>query len=281
MSERSVDYEPVRGAAVSAALMAVPDQGGSVAMLGGQLREGALTTLLRAELMAAQAGIVPFFDLGPPLGKGVVSVGAARERLSDSNLAALTGLGGAFLTNNPTAKNTDADERLARLRDVRTVYLAAQGAVRRAGAFARPAKEETPRIAGHDLMGIELEHRIESLGLGPIVVVALVVMGVAAIAAGAWWAVKWKEKDVELEVEKARVLASTGTLSDLARTQIASGQPVDPQIIAALSDLGKREAKASWMPAAVLGAVGTVALGTGVYVVTRPKPQRRKLLGAV
>lgn len=282
MAEKTIDYGPVRGAAVTAALMALPDDAvGSVALLGGQLREGALTTLLRAELLAAQAGIVPFVDLGPPLGKGVVTVGGAREKLSDANLAGLTGLGGAFLTNNPTAKATDADERFARLKDVRTVYLAAHGAVRRGGAFARPAADATPRIAGHDLMGIELEQRIESLGIVPVVVVALVVMGVAAIAATAWWAVKYKERDVELELDKARALASTGTLSDLARAQIASGQPVDPNIIAALTELGRREAKANWAPAVALGAAGAVALGTGVYVATRPKARRKMLMGAV
>ncbi len=268
MAEKTVDYEPVRGAAVSAALLAVPDDASSIALMGGQLSQGALTTLLRAELLAAQAGIVPFVDLGPPLGKAVITLGAARDRMGDRDLASLAGLGGPFLTMNPTAKGTTADERFARLQDVRTVYLASQGAVRRAGAFARPAKDATPRIVGHDLMGFELEEHLASLGILPILVVAMVVVGVAAIAATAWWAVKYKEADIELDAQKARAVAATASLADLARAQIAAGQPVDPAIVEALGGIGRGEKRAGWAPY-VLGAVGATIIGGGGYLALR------------
>jgi hypothetical protein len=238
MAERQVDYEPLRGELAFRALGRSPDGPGRVMLQGKNLREGLLATLVKAELLAASAGIVPFVPLGNGE-RGVLAVGAARSKL----------------------KRTDPA--------VRTVYLACHGAARRANAFARPSSGEGTRIDTPEGFVTEVAREIVPAGIGVIAVPVLVVMtvlGVAAMITGAWYALKQKEKDVELESDKARAAASAGSLADIARTQIAAGMPVDPAIVEGLREMAKKESASSWAGPVALGVVGAAMLGTGAWI---------------
>lgn len=92
---------------------------GVITMAGNEWAQGAMHALISAELLAAQAGVVPWFEM-PDGTRGVLTIGAARERIH-------------------TAPE-----------DVRTLYLATHALVRSTHASAAPASGDAPELAGMD-----------------------------------------------------------------------------------------------------------------------------------
>ncbi len=72
------DFDPVRSANILARMMHAPS--GAVTMHGDEWAHGAMGALVHAELLAAEAGIVPWFTL-PDGARGVIAIGAAREHI--------------------------------------------------------------------------------------------------------------------------------------------------------------------------------------------------------
>lgn len=108
-------FDPARASAILPRMGRAPDA--PVAMHGDDWAQGAMGALVRAELLAAQAGVVPWVmtEGGEP---GIALVGAARERID------------------------------AAPEDVRTIYLATHAAVRTTHARAAEWHGTAPALEG-------------------------------------------------------------------------------------------------------------------------------------
>ncbi len=227
-SAQQVDFDPVSGAA---ALAAFGQAQGNLAYLSGQnLRAGCLASLYSAEVLAATAGVVPFFDLGNGE-KGVAVLGGARDKLASAP------------------------------ESVRTIYLAAHGAARQAQAHAREASAAIPlsqRIDG----ALAVVQTGAAIGALPLVaVIVITVLGVAAIVAGAWFAKGVVEKVVQTHADDLRASYAVDQAAKLATLQIASGQPVDPGVYEVLKAAATKEQQSTTIvPALCVGAVGVAGV---------------------
>lgn len=130
-------YDPVLGAAAQGTFALAP-AGGAVRVGSGALREGLLCSLWSAELMAAAAGLVPYFQVGGQ--KGVAVLGGARSRLSKAS------------------------------EGVRTIYLAAHGAARQASAHARLVSGEQAYVGDIGDFGVSVV--ITVIGVAAVVATA-------------------------------------------------------------------------------------------------------------
>jgi hypothetical protein len=230
MSELTTQYDPVLGALAVGQFQHAPEDGRAV-LSGRNLRAGLLATLWQAELLAAQAGVVPWFPLGDGQ-RGVAVVGAARERL---------------------ARAPDA---------VRVIYLATHGAARQAQSHARGSDvTELALRTDRDLA------KAQRAGIGGIdaIPVALVVLGIAAIVAGAWFAKGSVEKLIQTRGEDLRASYAADTAAKLAMAQIAAGMPVDPSVWQVLKGIATRETAEPFLAPAL--AVGGLALVAGAAAV--------------
>lgn len=146
MSSSTFHLDPAKA---FAAINAMHEAGiGPTAIAGEAWAQGAMATLLRAEFLAAQAGVVPWFE-DPTTGvKGILNVGAARERIEHATEA------------------------------VRTMYLGTHALVRRTHATAAEWKGSAPVLG--------MLEEAEELG-APVLVIALVVVAIAGIVATAWY----------------------------------------------------------------------------------------------
>jgi hypothetical protein len=218
-------FDPVAGAA---ALATFNGASGVRAYLSGQnLRAGLLSALYSAEMLAATAGVVPWFDLGDGQ-KGVAVLGGARSKLASAP------------------------------ESVRTIYLAAHGAARQAQAHAREASSGVPLSQRTDGSLATVQQAVGALPLVAVVVVT--VIGVAAVCASAWFAKGVVEKIVQTHADDLRATYAVDQAAKLAMAQIAAGQPVDPGVYAVLQAAAKKEAEApalipTW---AIAGAAGVV-----------------------
>src|SRR4051812_8228141 len=219
MSDLQASFDPVLGASALASFGLVGSDSAAV-LSGKSLREGLLASLWTAELLAAQAGIVPWFQI-PGMGRGVAVVGAAREKIDGAS------------------------------EPVKTIYLAAHGAARQAQSHARPSKSTS--AAGSALLD---SHAVSETGDFGVTAIILTVMGVAAICATAWFAKGVVEQIVTTHGDDLRASYAADTAAKLAMAQIAAGQPVDPSVWSTLSGVASREKKDSLLaPGLVVGGV--------------------------
>ncbi len=204
---------------------------GPVGLPGEVWAHGAMAALVHAELLAAQAGVVPWLTL-PDGSRGVVTVGAARERIARAP------------------------------EDVRTIYLATHAIVRATHASAAPLTgdvRELANVAGEDELG-------EPITL----VVALTVVAIAAIIGTAWYFTRRSE--IQVEGRNLRTTALAAEVARLAHEQLARGETIDAGSWDVLREIAKTEAvDTPWLALAVgglalVGGVGGIAywkLGEG------------------
>jgi hypothetical protein len=127
--------------------------------------------------------------------------------------------------------------------DVRTIYLAIHALVRATHASARPVAAPTSTEA--------------PLAAVPVVVWAILALGVGALVAGAVYALH--SDTIEVEGRNARTTAIAATIAALAREQLAHTGHIDPQVWEELRALAaSEETRPSLVP---LLAIGGLALG--------------------
>jgi hypothetical protein len=110
-----------------------------------------------------------------------------------------------------------------------------------------------------------------ALRLGPLVVIVIGVVAVAAMAAAGYVGGEYVKKNVEVDKEKARFAAEANLKLQIAMAQMAAGKPVklDDAIISA----ARSEESVGWKGPLVLAGAGAVAGGLGV-VAWRGRKQR-------
>ena len=109
------DFDPLAAASALARMGKAPD--GTIAIDAVDWAQGAMGVLLRAEFLAADAGVVPWITLDDGT-KALVTIGAARDHIADAP------------------------------EGVRTLYLAAHGLVRQTHARALVWDGQTPLLQG-------------------------------------------------------------------------------------------------------------------------------------
>jgi hypothetical protein len=229
LADQQAQFDPIAGAA---ALASFNGATGNLAYLSGEnLRAGLLAMLYSAEMLAATAGVVPWFDLGNGQ-KGVAVLGGARSKLASAP------------------------------ESVRTIYLAAQGAARQAQAHAREASPGVPLSQRTDGTLATVQNSVGAIPL--VLAVVVTVIGVAGVIAAAWFAKGVVEKIVQTHADDLRATYAVDQAAKLAMAQIAAGQPVDPGVYTVLQEAAKKEASApalvpTWAIAGVAGIVIAIA----------------------
>lgn len=227
MGATSFGYDPVAGAAALASFALADQSTPYVAMGGAKLQMGLMALLLDAELTAADAGLVPWVQLDDG-SKGVFTVGAARDAID---------------TAPP---------------GVKTLYLATHGVVRRAHNEVRPL---SPGMGAVQMITSHTEDGIGDIGLIPVV--ALVVLGVAAIVAGAYYATSATEKLIETRSTELKYAAKLEAMHKLAGPLIAAGQPLPPGFLEEFGDFSEKEKARDAFP--YLWAGGAALAAGGIY----------------
>lgn len=219
-------FDPVVGG-TTLALFSDAKAGSLAYLSGSNLEAGLLSALYQAEMLAATAGVVPFVELGNGE-RGVAVLGGARDLLASA----------------PEA--------------VRTLYLAAHGAARQAQAHAREASPGVPLSARVDRALVMVQ---QSIGFPPLaVVVSVVVLGVAAIVASAWFAKGVAERIVQTHADDLRATYAIDQASKIAATQIAAGMTPDPNVWGVFKAAAQHESSAPIVaPAVALGGLALLA----------------------
>jgi len=231
MGELQTQFDPLLGAATLQTFQNVAP--GGVAVLSGRnLREGLLASLVSAELLAAQAGLVPFIQL-PGSQRGVAVLGAAREKIDQAP------------------------------EPVRVIYLAAQGAARQAQSHAHKSGPVTitARVDGPIAQLQALGQPIGDIGDFGITAIVLTVIGVAAVCATAWFAKGVVEQIIQTRADDLRATYAADTAAKLAMAQIAAGQPVDPSVWETLKGVAQRETRDNLLAPGLLVGAGVVGAG--------------------
>lgn len=226
MTATTFEFDPTSSADALDRMSRAPD--GLVALEGVQWAQGAMGLLMRAEFLAAQAGVVPWITLEDGT-QAIASVGAARDRIGQAP------------------------------ESVQTLYLAAHGLARQTHAQALVWDGQTPMLsAGEDLEDLEM-------GLAPLAVV-VIVLGVAAILATAAYFIH--RDTIEVEGRNFRTTSILSSTLDLARTQLQQTGKIDPSLYEVFRELAGAEAKesgAGWLPWVVGGGV-VAALGAWAWL---------------
>jgi len=225
-------YRPRVGAAVLASMAIAPD--GACNLLSDDFAQGAMATLVNAELLAAQHGLVPSVPMpdGSP-GVLIKTVGLARDRLKD------------------------APEQVA------VAYLVAQNAVRMAHLNAGRANGGEGFILRP---GGSLEPAVV---FAPIVVgaIVVVVLGLAAIIAHEYgtFATETAKTQILVNGENLRKIS----LANGVLAHAASGAPLDANSAKVLGDIAESEKKFNdgGFPWGL--ALGGVAIVGGGYLAIR------------
>jgi len=223
-------YRPRVGAAVLASMSIAPD--GACNLLSDDFAQGAMATLVNAELLAAQHGLVPSVPMpdGSP-GVLIKTVGLARDRLKD------------------------APEQVA------VAYLVAQNAVRMAHLNAGRAADGQGFILRP---GGSFEPTIAPVVVGAIVVV---VLGLAAVIAHEYgtFATETAKAQILVNGENLRKIS----LANGVLAHAASGLPLDANSAKVLGDIAESEKKFNdgGFPWGL--ALGGVAIVGGGYLAIR------------
>jgi hypothetical protein len=215
---------------------------GVLALHSHDWAHGSMGALLSAELLAAEAGLVPWIDL-PNGDKGIATIGEARS----------------IIDNAPPG--------------VRTLYKATHGVVRMTHATAKAAGANVPSLGeildphpvndAIALAGLEGE---PELGAIPV---ALIVgcVAIAAIIAGAWYL--RQETKLEVEGKNTRHAAELAQLSATARESLRVTGKIDEnlyKLYEPFAALDKATSGLSWP--LIAGGVGISAIG-GAYLYRR------------
>jgi hypothetical protein len=226
------------------AMRSSPD--GRVGLSGDAWAQAAMETLVRAELLAAQAGVVPWF-VDPETGeRGILTVGAAREHMDQAP------------------------------EDVRTMYLGTHALVRQTHAMAAPWKD-APLLGTLEPPRNE-RHALAEIATGVVVVIALVAVAVAAIVATAWYFDH--HSTVEVEGKNLRTTAIASALLETAREQLATTGQIDPKLWEVFKALAENERETSWVPYAIGGAIVVAGAGTLAYAWYRHRKHAAELARA-
>lgn len=130
--------------------------------------------------------------------------------------------------------------------DLATIYLGSLGAV-------RLAHEQARRAPGQ-------------MGALPVtLVIALTAVGIAAVAATAWYAKERHASTVHVEGQTARAVAVANVASTMAGAAIAAGQPIPPDVaklLAPLADYEQLQGGSFW-PAVTGAALAAALAGAG------------------
>jgi len=232
MADRSFQYDPIGGqAALSSFALTDPDRSPTTVLAGSKLQMGLMALLLNAELMAGEAGLVPMVHLDDG-SKGVIAIGAAREVI-----------------------HTAPD-------GVRTMYLAAHG-------IARRAHNEARDVTARGGMGEVNLLLSPALGMGALPLIAVVVLGVAAIVAAAYYAKSATEKIVETRSTELKYAAKLDALQRLAMPIVASGMDLPPEFWAEYGNFSESEQTRDTMRPYLYGAGALAAAGLAYWAWTK------------
>lgn len=281
MAELTIrDYSPPRAAGYQKALLDLESSRrptGYVRLNSPGLRDSSLLALWQAEFLAGIVGAVPLVEVVGPTGKtelGVLHIGGARGIIEKPERWARPG--GRLPNGQPLP---------AGARDVAIdAYLACSGAAAQANSTVREARGEgsalRPVFDVSTLVGATISDTGELTLIGeswhippaveeviaPLVVVAIVAVGIAATVGGAWWATRTRE--VEVDAERVIQLAKVGALTELATKEIAMGQAPSRSILEQLGAASTFERGSSWavpLSLAIGGAACAGAVGFGLY----------------
>jgi hypothetical protein len=208
----------------------------SYAYKGNELAQGLMGTLVNAELLAANAGVTHMIQL-PDGTRGIMEIGAARDNIDQAP------------------------------ESIRTLYLAAHGAVREVNQRAVPRQQGTPWGLANALPTTGLP-QIEVVPVFfPIipVIVALTVVGVAGVVATAWYATSTKNTETQVQGDSLQKTIAADRALEVAKGMIAAGQPIPKDVWGVFGDVANGEHKAGiWdtvKPFAAGVAIGVVGLG--------------------
>ncbi len=218
------DLDLVKATAAIATMTRAPD--GVVAIAGDAWTHGAMATLLRAEFLAAQAGVVPWFQDPESGALGVLSIGAARERIQHAP------------------------------EDVRTMYLGTHALIGRTHATALLWDGKTSVLSGFDE-----ESALAEPVTGTAILVAVVVVAIAGILAGAWYLNE--HATIETDGRNLRTTAVAFDLLELARGQLATTGKIDPKLWEVFKTLADSERPSNATAYSIAAAVLAAAIGAG------------------
>jgi hypothetical protein len=198
------DFDPVASADALAHMASAPD--GLVALDGTQWAQGAMGALMRAEFLAASAGVIPWITLEDGT-QAIASVGAARD----------------VIDRAPES--------------VQTLYLATHGIVRQTHAKALVWDGQTPMLQAGD----ELE-----MGLAPLVVVVLVLGVAAILAGAAYFIHQDTIEAEGRNLRTTAILNSTLELARKQLEQTGKIDPAISDIFRELAGAERKESGVDW-----------------------------------
>lgn len=246
----NVNVDPVRAHAVFEAWGNAPAEG-SVAMAGTDLLDGAAFSLLKAEFMAAQAGVVPFVPL-PGGGKGVLTVGGALSQ--------------------PSNKWPQPE--------LETLYYLNHKGIASLHASVNRARPTTPKlvipslspstIADDAAFWNQVGAGAAKLGIPQVAWLVIAAVGILATVAATWYATRTKLEEIQVDAKLARDQRAIGSLTDLAQQQLANTGKIDPGLIAAIRNTGTDTGWGMW-PYLAIGTGAAIAAGTGVALAMRKR----------
>ncbi len=216
---------------------------------GNDLAQALMGTLVNAEILAANAGVTHMIQL-PDGTRGVMEIGAARDNID----------------NAPES--------------IRTLYLAAHGAVREVNQRAVPRQAGTPWGLANALPTSGLPQLEVVPAFFPIipVIVALTVVGVAGIVAGAWYAASTKNTETQVGGDTLQKTIAADRALEAAKAMIAAGQPVPKDVWGVFGKVASGEHEAGIIdqvkPFVIGAAVGV--LGLGGYAIYKTHFKRRR-----
>jgi hypothetical protein len=219
------EFDPVAASDALARMGRAPD--GVVAIDGALWAQGAMGALMRAEFLAASAGVIPWITLEDGT-KAIASVGAARD----------------VIHHAPES--------------VQTLYLATHALVRQTHARALVWDGQTPMLQA---VGEDLE-----LGLAPLVVVVLV-LGVAAILATATYFIHRDTIEVDgRSARTTSILSSTLDLARTELEATGKIDPALYDTLRTLASAEAKEDRANWTLWAIGGGLlATAAAGAWAW----------------
>ncbi len=207
-------------------------------LTGPQLAQGSMLALYQAEYLAAEAGVVPFTVIEGQ--RGILNIGAAR----------------AIIDTDKWTPKPGVDVEALRI-----AYLGAHGAVRQAHVLAQQASSDTPLTLPSG------EAEIGLIQIPIAYVVAVTVVAVASVVAGAWYLGGTAEQKIRSEAANLRQISAASAIVALAEKEFATTGKWPAAAYDALAKTAQTEREAgpvNWIPWVVGGAI-VVGAGALAY----------------
>lgn len=241
---QQVRVDPVRGHEAFHAWGSLVDATGPVGMVGHDMLDAAAFSLLKAEFMAAQAGVVPFVPL-PGGGQGVLTVGGA--------------------IGKPESAWPQAE--------LRHLYM-----LNHRGMASIHASVEAKRPKTPDLVIVPAAAPTE-IDAAPFVVpvaawVVLGAVGILATIAGTYYATRTEETKIQVDAGLAGQQFKTSALADLAQKELALRGSLSPELIKAIAGVKGGGSSSYFWPGVAIGAGTAVAAGAGAFAYSRKRKRR-------